>query len=161
MKSNMTRVLLGLVTALALSACGVGPSADELIVGDWVQTKSIEVDDTGVSLEISDSSIRYLSDGTSQSSARLKIGNVPAALSTYQVEAVGTWAITKSNLIETITQADVINTSGNPQAAAIAQQMADTILAAEPSSAEILTLTQTQLTLRETEANYTIQFEKR
>ena len=107
MKLNMKRALLGLFTALALSACGVGPSAEELIVGDWVQTKSIEVDNAGVSLEISESSIRYLSDGTSQSSARLKIGNVPAALSTYQVEAVGTWSITESNLVETICKSPI------------------------------------------------------
>lgn len=161
MRQLFKTVFLALCGAVVLNACGAAQSPDELIIGDWNQVKAISIDDAGVSLEISESSARYLSDGTSQSSARLKIGNVPDALSTYEVKSLGTWKIERSKLIETITNAEVISPNDSPQAAGIARQMQDTILAAEPSTADILALTKTQMTLYEAETNYTIRFERR
>ena len=161
MRQYLRQVFIGLLSAVALSACNVTGSPDELIVGDWTQVKTISIVDAGVSLKISESATRYLSDGTLQSSARLKIENVPETLSTYDVKSVGTWKIEKSKLIESIADVDVTTASGTPQATAIARQMTETILTAEPSSVDILALTKTQMTLRETEANYTIRFERR
>lgn len=161
MTFNLKTLIVGFIASLTLSACGASQAPEELIIGDWVQTKSVSIDDSGVSLDISDSTIRYLSDGTSQSSARLKIGNVPEALSTYQVDTAGTWRIEDAALIEGVTTAIVKSTSGNPQAAGIARQMQETIISAEETSAEILALTKTQMTLREAETNYVIRFEKR
>jgi len=153
--------ILTLVIALICTACAAEQTPEMLIIGDWSQIESVPVTDEGVTLEISESQARYLTDGTSITSSIMEIDNVPDELATYRLDGKGTWRIENGMLFEQVSQINVRGTDGNPQAASIAKQMEQTITSAGESQTEILALSNDLMTLKNTETGLILRFEKK
>lgn len=158
---SVSRSLLSLSLGLVLSGCMSGADPQTLIIGDWIQDGAMDISDAGVALTLSNTSTRYLTDGTATSSSLLKIDNVPTALSTYHVRSSGTWRIEGKRLYERTTNATIQPKGNSPQAAIIAQQMEKTITSADESSADIERITSEKMILRETKTGTLIHFKKR
>lgn len=147
-------------TISLLTACGP-KTPEQMILGTWVQSEPISMNEQGADFVISDSRSTYKKDGTSEGVATMTISGTPVGDMQFVMDGQGTWSMKDGVLTEKAMAADVQTNSDNPMAKMIASQFQNEVKNAPESTSEIIKLTKDELIVRDMQSDITMTYKRK
>lgn len=146
---------------LALTACGgdKAKTPEQLIVGTWVSTAPIVVEESGMTISITDMAVTYKKDNTTKFNADMAMSGLMAMELSFS--GTGTWAMEGDQLTETITAVDVDMKTEVPGMPDMNDMMSEQMIAEGKTTSTIVSLDKKTYVVKDNDSGETMTLKRK
>lgn len=152
----------GLAVAMTLGACSdtSAENPEALLVGAWTQSAPITMEESGVTISMTNGYVTYAKDGTSNGGLSMRFEGLPENMSKFDITSDATWRIEDGVIIENMVNANISSKAGSPQGEMMAAEMENVMREEAESRSVIKSLTKSELVIYQAETDLTLTYSR-